>query len=62
MQAILDTKSKILFEIYGKYCATIGPIQSVAELETPSLEMMQQIMDLIKPQHIVKVVSNLIMP
>ena len=49
MQAILDTKSRILFEIYGKYCAAIGPIQSVAELETPSLEMMQQIMDLIKP-------------
>ena len=58
MQAILDTKTRILMDIYSKYCAAISPLQSVAELETPSLEMMQQIIDLIKPNHIVRVISN----
>ena len=58
MQAIFDTKTRILMDIHGKYCSTISPLQSVAELETPSIEMMQQIIDLIKPNHIVKVVNN----
>ena len=58
MQAIFDTKTRILMDIYAKYCSTISPLQSIAELEMPSLEMMQQIIDLIKPNHIVKVVNN----
>jgi hypothetical protein len=62
MLSVSDIKTEIFHNIFTKYCNSMLPCKTYADLEAPSVDMMQQIIDLIKPNHSVKVVDRLVMP